>query len=75
MLLALDRPQEVPALCRTLVERFTKAGSNERALRALSYLREAAEAGNLSTDLVRYVRSYVEEAPRQPHLLFLPPPM
>lgn len=75
VLLALDRPQEVPAICRTLVERFTKAGSNERALRALSYLREAAEAGNISADLVRYVRSYVEEAPRQPQLLFLPPPM
>ncbi|HEU5163625.1 MAG TPA: hypothetical protein VFV54_10795, partial [Thermoanaerobaculia bacterium] len=74
VLLALDRPAEVPVLCRTLVDRFAKSGSNERALRALSYLREAAEAGKVSTELVRYVRNYVAEAPRQPQLLFLPPP-
>jgi tetratricopeptide (TPR) repeat protein len=75
VLLALDRAEEVPAVCRTLVERFTHAGSNERALRALSYLREAADAGRVSTELVRYVRQYVAEAPRNPQLLFLPPPV
>lgn len=75
VLLALGRSEEVPGLCRTLVGRFAKSGSNERALRALSYLREAAEAGKASTELVRYVRSYVAEVPRQPQLLFLPPPV
>jgi tetratricopeptide (TPR) repeat protein len=74
VLLALGRSAEVTLTCRSLVQRFTKAGSNERALRALSYLQEAAEAGNASTELVRYVRQYVAEAPRQPQLLFLPPP-
>lgn len=74
VLLALDRPAEIPGICRSLVERFTRAGSTERALRALSYLKEAAEEGTLSTELVRYVRAYVAEAPRQPQLLFLPPP-
>lgn len=74
VLLALDRATDVPEICRSLVERFTKSGSNERALRALSYLREAADAGTASPELVRYVRNYVAEVPRQPQLLFLPPP-
>lgn len=73
-LLALDRHAEVPGICRSLVQRFTKGGSNERALRAVSYLREAADAGTVSRELVRYVRNYVAETPRQPQLLFLPPP-
>ncbi len=74
VLLAVGRVSEVPQICRALVERFTKSGSNERALRALSYLREAADAGTASPELVRYVRNYLAEAPRRPQLLFLPPP-
>lgn len=74
VLLGLGRASEVPEICRALVARFTKSGSSERALRALSYLREAADAGIASPELVRYVRKYVAETPRQPQLLFLPPP-
>lgn len=74
-LLAIGRPDEVPAICRRLVERFVRTGSQKRAVTALAFLKEAAETGTATTELVRHVRNYVEALPRQPELLFLPPPL
>ncbi|HVR42834.1 MAG TPA: hypothetical protein VMS56_05250 [Thermoanaerobaculia bacterium] len=70
----LGRYDEIPAICRRLVERFSRMGGQRRALTALSYLREALDAQVASPELVKNVRKYVEELPRQPEMLFLPPP-
>jgi tetratricopeptide (TPR) repeat protein len=57
-LLALDRVEEVPAVCREVIARFTAAGLAAQATTALSYLREAeAAVGERSVRLVRAARA------------------
>ncbi|MGH9459317.1 MAG: hypothetical protein ACRD2J_16905 [Thermoanaerobaculia bacterium] len=73
-LVALGRYDDVPAISRLLIDRFAKAGVQRYAMAALAYLREAAETRAVTPELVRHVRTYVERLPKQPELLFLPPP-
>lgn len=73
-LLVVGRHEEVPPLCRRLVNRFSASGAQRKALIALSYLKEAVETGTASPELARSVRSFLADLPRQPELLFLPPP-
>jgi tetratricopeptide (TPR) repeat protein len=72
-LLAGDRARAAE-LCRLLPESFARAGMTTSALTALEYLREAAEAGRITPNVVRHVRKYLERLPAQPELLFAPPP-
>lgn len=73
-LLITGRHDEVPSICRRLVDRFNASGAQRKALMSLSYLKEAVEQGTASPELARSVRSFLTELPRQPELLFMPPP-
>jgi len=41
---------------------------------ALAYLREAVAAGQATRTLVRHVQKFLRELPKEPALLFVPPP-
>jgi tetratricopeptide (TPR) repeat protein len=60
-LLAAGRPGEVPAICRTLIERFTRAGNNGAAMTALAFLRETVAYGHATPQSVRMVRDLVRD--------------
>jgi len=73
-LLVVGDHEQVPAICRTLLDRFTRAGMNSPAITALAYLREAVAAGQATRTLVRHVQKFLRELPKEPSLLFVPPP-
>jgi len=60
-LFAAGRPEEVPAICRMLVERFARAGNNSAAMTALAYLRETVAYGHATPDSVRQVRDFIRD--------------
>jgi tetratricopeptide (TPR) repeat protein len=60
-LLLANQEKEVPAICRDLVERCTRAGMKSNAMTALSYLREALATGHATPDLVRHVYSFMRD--------------
>ena len=60
-LLAAGRPGEVPAICRMLIERFTRAGNNGAAMTALAFLRETVAYGHATPNSVRMVRDLVRD--------------
>jgi tetratricopeptide (TPR) repeat protein len=70
---ATGRLREIPKVLANVVQTFVDAGKLTSALTALAYLKEAATAGTLTTDVVAYVRRFVQRADRQPDLLFAPP--
>jgi len=74
-MLLLGRPTEVAQLCQPAIEYFSNAGLSytAAAMTALAYLREAAEAGSLTTETVNVVRAFFEELPKQPQLQFARP--
>ena len=76
ILLASDRFEHVEAICRKAMECFHRSGLgySTRALTALSYLQEAARNRTAKVDLVRSVRQYISDLPKQPQFLFAPPP-
>jgi tetratricopeptide (TPR) repeat protein len=59
ILLILDQPEEVPAICRALLDQYTQKGMTSRAVTALSFLREALAMGHATPELVRQVRVMV----------------
>ncbi|HUJ16050.1 MAG TPA: hypothetical protein VL284_19835 [Thermoanaerobaculia bacterium] len=71
-LIVLNRAPEVAEICRDAIEYFRTAGLaySAQAMTALSYLRESTNAGRLTPETVRHVRTYFEILPKQPHLLF-----
>jgi tetratricopeptide (TPR) repeat protein len=71
-LLAQNRYEEVEAICHSTMRTFELAGLayTTRALTALAYIQEAANQRRADRKLVRNVREYIRELPRQPHLLF-----
>ena len=73
-MLANDQMDEVPELCRGLIERFSAEGMSSTAGMAMAYLREAVAAEEVTPRLVGYVRAYLEELPGQPSRPFAPPP-
>jgi len=73
-LLVVGDHEQVPAICRALLDRFTRAGMNSPAVTALAYLREAVAAGQATRPLVRHVQKFLRELPKEPCLLFVPPP-
>lgn len=73
MLLA-GESSEVPAICRNIVARFTRAGMTSRAITALSFLREAVALGQANPSLVRHVHDFLRELPAERPRLYAPPP-
>jgi tetratricopeptide (TPR) repeat protein len=77
-LLMLDEPAEVPAICRTILDEFTRAGMMTPAVSALSFLREAVamDKGTATTiALVRHVHDFLQDLPKHPARTFTPPPL
>ncbi|HEY2829083.1 MAG TPA: hypothetical protein VGJ88_03135 [Thermoanaerobaculia bacterium] len=60
-LLAVGRVGDVPAVCRDLVERFTRAGIRGAAMTAIAFLRETVATGHATPASVRYVRAFVSD--------------
>jgi tetratricopeptide (TPR) repeat protein len=56
-----------------VIEEFRSAGLSERALQAVGYLRDVADAATPAA--ARHVSSYVRRVKDEPALLFLPPEM
>jgi len=73
VLLANQQIEEVPNLCRQLIENFTSAGLTANATAALAYLREAITTGSATPQIVRHVRNYLEQQPLQLEPVFAPP--
>ncbi|HVR39060.1 MAG TPA: tetratricopeptide repeat protein [Thermoanaerobaculia bacterium] len=73
-LLIIGDSAEVPAICRELVARFTRAGMTSRAMNALSFLREAVAIGQAQPSLVRHVCDFLRELPAERPRLYAPPP-
>jgi tetratricopeptide (TPR) repeat protein len=73
-LLATKQPDEVPHICRTLLDRFTRAGMNERALTALAFLRETVASGHVTPLHVRHVHDFLRDVPDDRERAFAPPP-
>jgi hypothetical protein len=63
VLLIMGRPQEVPAICRALLDQFTRSGMTSRAITALSFLREVVAIGKVTPSLVRYVHHFLRDLP------------
>src|SRR5947209_2429730 len=63
-LLVVGRTDEVPAICRTLIERFTRAGMGRSAMTALAFLRETVATGHATPALVRHVHEFLRDVSR-----------
>jgi tetratricopeptide (TPR) repeat protein len=73
LLLILGQPDEVPLICRRLLDRFTRNSMTSRAVTALAYLREAAAMGKATPALVRHVHDFIRDIPRHPMRPYAPP--
>ncbi|HEX8620183.1 MAG TPA: tetratricopeptide repeat protein [Thermoanaerobaculia bacterium] len=73
-LLVNGTADEVPAICREVINQFTRAGMASRAITALSFLREAVAIGQATASLVRHVHAFLRELPNEQPRLFAPPP-
>jgi hypothetical protein len=73
-LLIVKRHDEVPHICRALLDRFTRAGMNERALTALAFLRETVASGHVTPLHVRHVHDFLRDVPDDRERLVAPPP-
>jgi hypothetical protein len=74
VLLIVEQPDEVPAICRTLLDRFTSNNMTSRAITALSFLREAVALGKATPSLVRHVHDFLRDIPEHPSSRPIPPP-
>lgn len=64
-LLVIGEAGRVPQICRTLLDRFTRAGMTSRAITALSYLREVVAIGKAQPPVIRQVREFLRDLPSQ----------
>ena len=60
-LFAAGRPDEVPAICRMLIERFTRAGIKGAAMAALSFLRETVATSHATPASVRQIHDFIRD--------------
>lgn len=76
LLLAEHAYAEAEILCASAVEQFQKLGlsATTQGMTALMYLREAAAQRRATPQTARHVRKYIERLPKEPDLLFAPPP-
>jgi len=77
VLLAENAYQEVDLLCHRAVDQFRKSGVPQiaEALAAVTYLQEAARSKRATVAVARHVKTYLEQLPSRPELLFAPPPL
>lgn len=61
---------DASALASEIVQQFTDAGLNRRAVMAVAYLREAIEARTASVHTAESVRAYIGELRKNPELEF-----
>lgn len=64
-LLVIGDAERVPQICRTLLDRFTRAGMTSRAITALAYLREVVALGKVQPPVIRQVREFLRDLPSQ----------
>jgi tetratricopeptide (TPR) repeat protein len=64
-LLLSDQADDVPAICRSVLDRFTRAGMTSRAINALAFLREAIALGQAEPTLVRHVHDFLRKLPAE----------
>lgn len=73
VLLIMGRPDEVPAICRALLDQFTRNNMASRAITALAFLREAVAIGKATPSLVRHVHDFLRDLPKNHERAFIPP--
>lgn len=73
VLLVLGQPEEVPAICRNLLDRFTRAGMTSRAITGLAFLREAVALGQATPSLIRHVHDFLRKLPGEPKRMYASP--
>lgn len=66
-LLAAEKPERVPELCRAITLTFSSEGMMRNAKKALAYLTEAVTSGDATPESVRHVRAFLEHLPEHPH--------
>lgn len=71
-LLANNQPEEVPAICRKLLDHFNRNSMMSRAVTALAFLREALAMGKATPAHVRHVADFIRQLPKQPALTYTP---
>jgi len=64
-LMVIGEAGRVPHICRTLLDRFTRAGMTSRAITALAYLREVVALGKAQPPVIRQVREFLRDLPSQ----------
>jgi tetratricopeptide (TPR) repeat protein len=75
VLLANDEPEEVPIICRKLLDHFNRNNMMSRAVTALAFLREAVAMGKATPAHVRHVADFIRELAKHPALSYSPPPL
>jgi tetratricopeptide (TPR) repeat protein len=65
-LLAVDRPDRVPVLCREISVTFSSEGMMRNAKKALAYLSEAVASGQATPEKVLHVRGFLERLANHP---------
>lgn len=71
-LLIAERFDDVPPICRMLIDRCTKAGMSDRALTALGFLREAVAKGLATPQHVHYVEGFLRDGDAQEQFVPMP---
>lgn len=76
LLLVREEFAGVEAICRAAMRSFEQAGISysPRAMTALAFIQEAARHRTVTPVLIRHVREYLRELPRDGERLFAPPP-
>ncbi|PYQ60649.1 MAG: hypothetical protein DMF58_07440 [Acidobacteria bacterium] len=72
--IALGTVDQARELVFRVLEEFTRARLNDRALTALAYLRDVLPTTPQPSHVVRHVRHYLDRLRSEPTLLFLPLP-
>jgi tetratricopeptide (TPR) repeat protein len=72
-LLVVGRVDEVPEICRMLIDRYARDGMHGGAMTALAFLREAIAMGSSSPSLVHHVYLYIRDSTGNESRPFEPP--
>ena len=59
-LMLVGDTEEVPEICRNLIERFTRAGIRGGAMTALAFLRETVAVGHATPASVKHVHEFIQ---------------
>ncbi|HXH38019.1 MAG TPA: hypothetical protein VNN08_05295 [Thermoanaerobaculia bacterium] len=70
--LAADLPEDVADACRAILVEFESEGMLRNAHVALAYLHEALRSGAATANVVRQVRTYIQDLPSRPSMPFVP---